>query len=64
MKQGAGRLLRDQSDYGVIVLCDPRVTSKGYGRMFLQSLEPMPATSSVDDVGRFLAAHERKGAVA
>jgi ATP-dependent DNA helicase DinG len=64
MKQGAGRLLRDQSDYGVIVLCDPRVTSKGYGRMFLQSLEPMPATSSIDDVSRFLAAHERKGAVA
>ncbi|MDH3266102.1 MAG: ATP-dependent DNA helicase, partial [Gammaproteobacteria bacterium] len=36
MKQGAGRLLRDQNDYGVIVLCDPRLTSKSYGRMFLQ----------------------------
>ena len=64
MKQGAGRLLRDQNDYGVVVLCDPRITSKGYGKMFLKILEPMPSTSSIDDVGRFLAAHERKGAVA
>jgi ATP-dependent DNA helicase DinG len=64
MKQGAGRLLRDPKDYGVIVLCDPRLTSKSYGRMFLTSLEPMPVTSSIDDVARFLEAHEQKGAVA
>ena len=64
MKQGAGRLLRDQKDYGVIVLCDPRLTSKGYGSMFLKSFEPMPATSSLDDVKEFLKAHEKKGAVA
>jgi ATP-dependent DNA helicase DinG len=64
MKQGAGRLLRDQNDYGVIVLCDPRLTSKGYGRMFLKSFEPMPTTASFDDVAAFLAEHERKGAVA
>jgi ATP-dependent DNA helicase DinG len=64
MKQGAGRLLRDQNDYGVIVLCDPRLTSKSYGRMFLKSFEPMPTTSSLDDVARFLQAHEQKGAVA
>ena len=64
MKQGAGRLLRDQNDYGVIVLCDPRLTSKSYGRMFLKSFEPMPTTASFDDVAAFLADHERKGAVA
>ena len=64
MKQGAGRLLRDQTDYGVIVLCDPRVTSKSYGRMFLDSLQPMPSTPSIDDVAAFLAAHERQGEVA
>lgn len=64
MKQGAGRLLRDLDDYGVIVLCDPRITTKSYGRMFLRSFEPMPTTTSVDDVARFLAAHESKGAVA
>jgi ATP-dependent DNA helicase DinG len=64
LKQGAGRLLRDQSDFGVIVLCDPRIKSKRYGRMFLQCLEPMPATSALNEVSSFLAAHERKGKVA
>jgi ATP-dependent DNA helicase DinG len=64
LKQGAGRLLRDQHDYGVVVLCDPRVTSRAYGRMFLDCLQPMPTTQSIADVRRFLAGHERKGAVA
>ncbi|MGB5721352.1 MAG: ATP-dependent DNA helicase [Woeseiaceae bacterium] len=64
LKQGAGRLLRDQSDYGVIVLCDPRVSTKRYGRMFLQCLEPMPSTSALNEVSSFLAAHERRGKVA
>ena len=64
LKQGAGRLLRDQTDYGVIVLCDPRITGKSYGRMFLKSFEPMPVTSSVADVAAFLASHEAEGAVA
>ena len=64
LKQGAGRLLRDQTDYGVVVLCDPRITQKRYGRMFLQCLEPMTSTSALNEVSSFLAAHERKGAVA
>ena len=64
MKQGAGRLLRDQNDYGVIVLCDPRITSKSYGRTFLKSFEPMPSTRSITDVAKFLARHENKKAIA
>jgi ATP-dependent DNA helicase DinG len=64
MKQGAGRLLRDQDDYGVIVLCDPRITTKSYGRVFLRSFEPMPSTSSIDDVAQFLSDRVSKGAVA
>ena len=64
LKQGAGRLLRDQQDFGVVVLCDPRISSKRYGRMFLQCLEPMPSTSALNEVASFLAAHARKGAVA
>lgn len=63
LKQGAGRLLRDQNDFGVIVLCDPRISSKRYGKMFLECLEPIPATSALNEVSSFLAAHERKGAV-
>jgi ATP-dependent DNA helicase DinG len=64
LKQGAGRLLRDHTDYGVVVLCDPRITGKRYGRMFLQCLEPMPSTSALNEVSSFLAAHERKSPVA
>jgi ATP-dependent DNA helicase DinG len=64
LKQGAGRLLRDHTDYGVVVLCDPRITGKHYGKVFLECLEPMPSTSALNEVSSFLAAHERKGAVA
>lgn len=58
LKQGAGRLLRDQNDYGVVVLCDPRITTKSYGKMFLKSLEPMRSTNSITEVEQFLEAHE------
>jgi ATP-dependent DNA helicase DinG len=58
LKQGAGRLLRDQADYGVVVLCDPRVTSKSYGKVFLKCLEPMQSTDSLQEVGAFLAQHQ------
>ena len=64
LKQGAGRLLRDETDFGVVVLCDPRITGKRYGSKFLECLAPMPTTSEVNDVARFLAMRERKGAVA
>jgi ATP-dependent DNA helicase DinG len=64
LKQGAGRLLRDESDFGVVVLCDPRITGKRYGSKFLECLAPMPTTTSLNDVASFLAIRERKGAVA
>ncbi len=53
LKQGAGRLIRDNNDRGVLVLCDPRLTSKGYGRIFLASLPPMPRSADVEDVRAF-----------
>lgn len=64
LKQGAGRLLRDHNDYGVVVLCDPRIRGKRYGKMFLDCLAPMPSTSALNEVSSFLVAHQRKGAVA
>ena len=64
MKQGAGRLLRDPSDYGVIVLCDPRISTKSYGSTFLKSLDPMPVTRAIDDVAAFLARHDSEQAIA
>jgi ATP-dependent DNA helicase DinG len=56
LKQGVGRLIRDQADFGVVVLCDPRLLSKGYGRTFLDSLPPMPRTRSLGPVQAFLRA--------
>ena len=64
LKQGAGRLLRDDNDFGVVVLCDPRITGKRYGSRFLECLAPMPNTSSLDEVAAFIADHERRGEVA
>lgn len=56
LKQGAGRLIRDVNDRGVLVLCDPRLTARGYGRQFLASLPAMPRTAVLGDVENFLAA--------
>ena len=53
LKQGAGRLIRDVRDRGVLVLCDPRLSSKGYGKLFLGSLPPMPRTHALADVQAF-----------
>lgn len=53
LKQGAGRLIRDVHDRGVLVLCDPRLLNKGYGRVFRASLPPMPVTQRLDDVRGF-----------
>lgn len=54
LKQGVGRLIRDESDAGVVMLCDVRLVTKGYGRAFLQSLPPMKRTRSLEDVQSFL----------
>jgi ATP-dependent DNA helicase DinG len=55
LKQGVGRLIRDVNDRGVLVLCDPRLIGRPYGRLFLKSLPPMPQTRDVDDVEAFFA---------
>jgi len=56
LKQGAGRLIRDVTDTGVLMLCDPRLLSKGYGRLFLDSLPSMRRTRRLDVVQNFFAA--------
>jgi ATP-dependent DNA helicase DinG len=53
LKQGVGRLIRDVNDSGVVMLGDPRLKQKSYGRIFLNSLPSMPVTSDVKDVERF-----------
>ncbi|MCE1182715.1 MAG: ATP-dependent DNA helicase, partial [Rhodocyclales bacterium] len=50
VKQGAGRLIRDETDRGVLMICDPRLISKPYGRMIWQSLPPMKRTRELQVV--------------
>ena len=53
LKQGVGRLIRSESDRGVLVLCDPRLTRKSYGAVFLDSLPPFPTTRECADAEAF-----------
>lgn len=58
LKQGAGRLIRDIQDYGVLVICDPRIVAREYGRIFLQSLPSMPRTRYIEQVEYFFKQRE------
>ena len=55
LKQGAGRLIRDETDRGVLMLCDPRLISRPYGRRIIQSLPPMKLVREVGEVEAFFA---------
>jgi ATP-dependent DNA helicase DinG len=55
LKQGAGRLIRDMEDRGVLVICDPRIVGNRYGETFLQSLPDMPRTRDLGKISEFFA---------
>jgi len=61
LKQGVGRLIRDTGDFGVVMICDPRLVTKGYGRAFLASLPPMKRSREVEEVRGFLRERLGKG---
>jgi ATP-dependent DNA helicase DinG len=54
LKQGFGRLIRSEDDRGLIAICDPRLTSRSYGRTFLASLPQLPVTQEPAEAQRFL----------
>jgi len=54
LKQGAGRLIRDEDDRGVLMICDPRLLSKPYGRRIWRSLPPMQRTRDPQVACEFL----------
>jgi ATP-dependent DNA helicase DinG len=62
LKQGAGRLIRDVSDRGALVLCDPRIRTRSYGQTFLASLPPMAPAADRQEVIRFLESLDEKTA--
>ena len=53
VKQGAGRLIRDETDRGVLMICDPRLINKHYGKRIWRSLPPMKRTRALDEVIAF-----------
>jgi ATP-dependent DNA helicase DinG len=62
LKQGAGRLIRSEDDYGVVVICDPRMLGRGYGRVFLAALPAMTVTQDAAEARRFLRRHAPRAA--
>ncbi|MEN9770196.1 MAG: hypothetical protein RLZZ180_1826 [Pseudomonadota bacterium] len=54
LKQGAGRLIRRESDRGALVVCDTRLLDKGYGRRLLQALPPMQRLQSHEQFEQWL----------
>ena len=54
LKQGVGRLIRDESDRGVLILCDNRIVNRSYGQAFLNSLPPMYRTRNLQSALSFL----------
>ena len=53
LRQGVGRLIRDQQDQGIVAICDNRLHTKAYGKSILQSLPAMPQTNDMKAVLRF-----------
>ncbi len=60
LKQGVGRLIRDDNDTGLLMICDPRLRTKSYGNTFLESMPRVPRTSKLDIVERFFKHLETK----
>ena len=62
LKQGAGRLIRDEGDRGVLMICDPRLISKPYGKRIWQSLPPFKRTRDSNEVVEFFRNLPARGA--
>ncbi|ALU45602.1 ATP-dependent DNA helicase [Pseudoalteromonas rubra] len=54
LKQGVGRLIRDKTDKGVLIICDNRLVTRKYGETFIKSLPPMSRTRDLDKALSFL----------
>jgi len=59
LKQGAGRLIRDEADRGALVICDPRLVEKPYGRRIWRALPPFRRTRALADVEAFFGVRSR-----
>jgi ATP-dependent DNA helicase DinG len=57
LKQGVGRLIRSEDDFGAVVICDPRLTARSYGKVFLKALPAMAVTRAEEETLSFLRRH-------
>jgi ATP-dependent DNA helicase DinG len=57
LKQGVGRLIRGEHDYGAVMICDRRLVQRSYGRVLLAALPPMTCTRDCEEVLQFLRRH-------
>jgi ATP-dependent DNA helicase DinG len=57
LKQGVGRLIRSEEDYGTVVICDPRMMGRGYGKVLLAALPSMTPTRDLDEALHFIRKH-------
>jgi len=57
LKQGVGRLIRSEEDFGAVAICDPRLTGRSYGKVFLAALPPMSVTRDRQAAVDFLLRH-------
>ncbi len=64
LKQGAGRLIRDETDRGVLMICDNRLITRSYGRRILPGLPPMRQTRELDEVIGFFRNRPNRAATA
>jgi ATP-dependent DNA helicase DinG len=64
LKQGAGRLIRTETDRGVLMICDTRLADKPYGRLLLNALPAMTRTRKLEVVERFFAAQAASPVIA
>jgi len=64
LKQGVGRLVRSEEDRGVVMICDPRLLGRGYGRALLAVLPPMRPTRDAGEAIAMLTRYAREVAVA
>ncbi len=62
LKQGVGRLIRSEEDFGAVAICDPRLTERGYGKVFLNALPPMTLTRERQTALDFLFRHAARAA--
>lgn len=58
LKQGVGRLIRDHGDRGILMLCDPRLLTRPYGKLFLNSLPEIPRIRAVAEVEQFFSSFD------